>query len=81
MPTPALLAAMKLARGNPQDMADVNWWVNEQVNWWVREAALDLDRIRAAIDTLPGRAQRKAARRKIGTSFRAGDPTRSRATK
>jgi hypothetical protein len=66
MPAPALLAAMKLARGNPQDMADVNWWVNEQVNWWVREPALDLDRIRAAIDTLPERAQRKAARRKIG---------------
>jgi hypothetical protein len=47
-------------------MADVNWWVNEQVNRWVREPALDLDQIRAAIDTLPERAQRKAARKKIG---------------
>ncbi len=63
MPEPALLAAMKLARGNPQDIDDVNWWVGGDV--WMTERQPDLDQIRAAIDTLPKPAKRDAATRNM----------------
>jgi len=39
--------------------------VTEHVNWWVTERALDLDKIRAAIDTLPKPAKREAATRNM----------------
>jgi hypothetical protein len=30
MPEPALLAALKLGRGQPQDFHDVRWWMTER---------------------------------------------------
>ena len=53
MPDPTLLAAAKLVRGDARDIEDVVWWVQER--------ALNLDKIRAAIGTLPNASQQVAA--------------------
>jgi Nucleotidyltransferase of unknown function (DUF6036) len=57
MPPPALLSAAKLVRGQARDIEDVAWWIKEQ--------ALDLAEIRTAIETLPDRSQREAARENV----------------
>ncbi len=56
-PAPALLAAAKLARGEPRDIEDVAWWTKER--------ALVLDEIKAAISSLPEPHQREAASENI----------------
>jgi hypothetical protein len=53
MPEPALLSAAKLVRGDPRDIEDVAWWIKER--------ALDLEKIRAAVGSLPEPLQRETA--------------------
>lgn len=53
MPTPALLSAAKLARGEPRDIEDVVWWAKER--------ALSIDEIQAAVGKLPDPHQREKA--------------------
>jgi hypothetical protein len=53
MPEPALLSAAKLERGDQRDIEDVAWWVKAR--------ALNLDDIRAAIESLPDESQRETA--------------------
>ncbi len=53
MPEPALLSAVKLVRGDPRDIEDVAWWIKER--------ALDLEKIRAAVGSLPEPLQRETA--------------------
>jgi hypothetical protein len=57
MPKLALLLAAKLVRGEQRDIEDVVWWTSERT--------LDLDEVRAAVATLPDRAQREAATENI----------------
>src|SRR5258708_5463203 len=57
MPEPALLAALKLGRGQPQDFHDVRWWMTER--------GLALEDVRAANGTLPAPAARNRAARGI----------------
>jgi hypothetical protein len=61
MPSPALLAATKLARGETEDIADVSSWMTEHLIWGGLEPTPSLHQIRAAIDTLPKPAKREAA--------------------
>ncbi len=53
MPSPALLSAAKLARGDERDIEDVAWWIKER--------AIRLEDIREAIGTLPDQSQRDVA--------------------
>jgi hypothetical protein len=52
-PEPSLLCALKLVRGNSQDIDDAIWWATER--------GLKLGDIQAAIVTLPAPAKREAA--------------------
>jgi hypothetical protein len=53
MPSPSLLVAAKLARGNARDVEDATWWMMER--------ALTSDDIRTAIGSLPNPIQRETA--------------------
>lgn len=53
MPSPALLSAAKLARGDERDIEDIAWWIKER--------AISLDDIREAVGTLPDQSQREVA--------------------
>jgi hypothetical protein len=57
MPQPALLSAAKLVRGDPRDIEDIAWWTKER--------ALDLNEIRASVNSLPDASHRKAASENI----------------